>query len=400
LAEITLEGITKTFPDGTTAVASLDLRIPDGALIVLVGPSGCGKTTLLRMVAGLEQPTAGTISIGGAVVNDVPPKRRDVAMVFQNYALYPHMSVYDNMAFALRRRKERKDVIDGRVQEAATMLGLTEHLRKKPAALSGGQRQRVAMGRAIVRNPMAFLMDEPLSNLDAKLRVEMRTEILRIQRELGVTTIFVTHDQTEALTMGDLVAVMRDGVIQQLAPPGEVFGRPANLFVAGFVGSPPMNLFKATLERDDGHLLAVAGELRVPLRDEVLVARPGLAGRAGAEVVVGIRPEDFQEARERPDAPAGQRLRTAVDLAETMGRETFLHFSIDAEPAVTEQSKALVADTDAIALEKLEREALDRRCRMVARVSSRAGARAGEAFELVVAPELLEFFDLETGDAI
>jgi multiple sugar transport system ATP-binding protein len=400
MAEISLREVTKTFPDGTTAVASLDLLIPDGALTVLVGPSGCGKTTLLRMVAGLEQPTMGTISIGDQVVNDVPPKRRDVAMVFQNYALYPHMSVYDNMAFALRRRREGKDLIERRVQEAAAMLGLVEHLRKKPAALSGGQRQRVAMGRAIVRKPMAFLMDEPLSNLDAKLRVEMRTEILRIQRELGVTTIFVTHDQTEALTMGDLVAVMRGGVIQQLAPPGEVFGRPANLFVAGFVGSPPMNLFKAALERANGQLLAVAGETRVALPQDVVTARPALAAHAGREVVMGIRPEDFQEARERPDAAPGERLRTTVELAEAMGRESYLHFTIDAEPAVTAQARELLADTDAIALEQREREAVTRRCRLTARVSSRSGVKAGDRVELVIQPDLIEFFDLESGDAI
>jgi multiple sugar transport system ATP-binding protein len=249
MARIALARVSKVFPDGTRAVDDVDLDIPDGKLVALVGPSGCGKTTLLRMVAGLEVPTGGAIRIGDEVVNDVPPKRRDVAMVFQNYALYPHMSVYDNMAFALRRRRMGKEAIRARVTEAAAMLGLSEQLGKRPAALSGGQRQRVAMGRAIVRQPQAFLMDEPLSNLDAKLRVEVRTEISRLQSELGVTTIFVTHDQTEAMTMGDLVAVMRGGIVQQVDTPARLFAEPANVFVAGFVGSPAMNLMRARVAR-------------------------------------------------------------------------------------------------------------------------------------------------------
>ncbi len=394
MAEIVVEGITKVFPDGTRAVSDLDLAIPDGCLIVLVGPSGCGKTTLLRMVAGLERPTSGTIRIGEEIVNDVPPKSRDIAMVFQNYALYPHMSVYDNMAFALRRRHEPKTVIKQRVTDAAAMLGLTDHLKKKPAALSGGQRQRVAMGRAIVRQPQAFLMDEPLSNLDAKLRVEMRTEILRIQRDLGVTTIFVTHDQTEAMTMGDLVAVMRNGVIQQLDTPTAVFTNPANLFVAGFIGSPPMNLIKATIHKDDTGLTAHAGSLRIPLTDR---SPNRFAGYR--EVAVGIRPEDMTAA-DTTATPGEIVIHTRVDLRETLGREAYLHFTLDAEPVITDAARELGADTDAIALERLEQAASAGQSHLTARINAATGAEVGDPITLTVDPAMVAYFDLETGDAI
>jgi multiple sugar transport system ATP-binding protein len=399
VAKICLEQVSKVFPDGTCAVSEVDLEIPDGKLVVLVGPSGCGKTTLLRMIAGLEQPTGGTIRIGEAVVNDMPPKKRDIAMVFQNYALYPHMTVYENMAFALRRRKDPKDAIERRVAETAALLGLTDQLAKKPAALSGGQRQRVAMGRAIVRNPQAFLMDEPLSNLDAKLRVEMRAEISRIQAELGVTTVFVTHDQTEALTMGDLVAVMRGGVVQQLDTPGTLFAKPANLFVAGFVGSPAMNLVKARLRRENGGLRLEAGQLRLALDDAQLAGRPQLAGYVDRELALGIRPEDMEDARFAADA-APDRLRATVELREDLGREAYLHFTLDAPPAITAATRELGADTDTIVAEQLERAAAQQRSRLIARVNARTPARAGDEIELAIDPDLLGYFDLETGAAI
>jgi multiple sugar transport system ATP-binding protein len=400
LADIVLEGVTKIFPDGTRAVAEVDLHVPDGKLVVLVGPSGCGKTTLLRMVAGLDRPTGGTIRIGDEVVNDTPPKRRDIAMVFQNYALYPHMSVFDNMAFALRRRREPKEVIETRVANAAAMLGLADLLGRKPAALSGGQRQRVAMGRAIVREPKAFLMDEPLSNLDAKLRVEMRAEISRTQRELGVTTIFVTHDQTEAMTMGDLVAVMRGGVIQQLASPVEIFARPRNLFVAGFVGSPAMNLIRARLGRDNGNLFLQAGGLTLDVTPEMLRATPALAGYEGNEVALGIRPEDLEDASLTPPAAQSGVLEATVDLRENLGREAFLHFTLDAPPAVTDETRELEADTDAIFAQALQREAEEARTRLIARVSSRSLATEGGSVRLAYDPALIAFFDLDTGAAL
>ena len=296
MAEIVLEDVWKVYPDGTEAVRALDLAIEDKEFIVLVGPSGCGKTTALRMVAGLETISRGTVRIGERAVNDVAPKERDIAMVFQNYALYPHMSVFDNMAFGLKLQKLPKADIAERVNEAATILGLGELLRRRPAALSGGQRQRVAMGRAIVRHPQAFLMDEPLSNLDAKLRVQMRSEIARIQHDLGVTTIYVTHDQTEAMTMGDRVAVLRKGELQQVDTPQELYEHPVNLFVAGFIGSPAMNLFDATIVEDGPGLAVEFGGFRLSIPDAVLAARPALRAFAGRVVVLGIRPEDMEDA--------------------------------------------------------------------------------------------------------
>src|SRR6187399_260477 len=297
MAEITLEKLTKVYGDGTRAVSDLDLEIADGEFVVLVGPSGCGKTSALRMIAGLEPITDGRVVIGGEVVNNLPPKDRDIAMIFQNYALYPHMSAFDNMAFGLKLRGMKRERRGDRVRSTATTLGLAEVLPKKPRTLSGGQRQRVAMGRAIVREPKAFLMDEPLSNLDAKLRVEMRAEIARLQRELGVTTIYVTHDQVEAMTLGDRVAIMRDGVLQQVAKPQELYDRPRNLFVAEFIGSPAMNLVGADLARSNGGLVAKFGETTLPVGEGVLSSRPGLPGFEGRRLILGVRPEDIEDAR-------------------------------------------------------------------------------------------------------
>ena len=301
MAGITLDNLTKVYDDGTRAVRSLDLDISDGELMVFVGPSGCGKTTALRMIAGLEEVTDGEIRIGDVIVNDLPAKKRDIAMIFQNYALYPHMSVYDNMAFGLKMRRFPKSEIKRRVTDAAKVLGLAGELKKKPGALSGGQRQRVAMGRAIVREPRVFLMDEPLSNLDAKLRIQMRAEIARIQRDLAVTTVYVTHDQSEAMTLGDRVSVMRGGRLQQAGIPQEVYDRPANLFVAGFIGAPPMNLLHATLERHDGGLAVRMGEATIALRPETVAERPALEGYVDRPLAFGIRPEDLEDAALVPD---------------------------------------------------------------------------------------------------
>src|SRR4051794_12819427 len=306
MASVGIRDVKKAFGP-TQVIHGVDISIGDGEFVVLVGPSGCGKSTLLRMIAGLENITGGEIRIGERVVNDVPPKERDIAMVFQNYALYPHMSVFENMAFGLKLQKVPKRTINERVNEAAKILGLDELLQRKPKALSGGQRQRVAMGRAIVRHPQVFLMDEPLSNLDAKLRVQMRSEIARIQHDLGVTTIYVTHDQTEAMTMGDRVAVIRKGELQQVDSPQALYEQPVNLFVAGFIGSPAMNLLEATLRRGEGWWVEL-GANRLPVPDEVVAARPDLQAYEGRRIVVGIRPEDMEDASLVADAPPERRL--------------------------------------------------------------------------------------------
>jgi multiple sugar transport system ATP-binding protein len=400
VAAIAFDKVSKIFPDGTRAVSSVDLEIADGSFMVLVGPSGCGKTTLLRMVAGLEGISGGTIRVGGRVVNNVPPKERDIAMVFQNYALYPHMSVFDNMAFALKLRRIPKPDVRERVDGTADVLDLVPQLRKKPGMLSGGQRQRVAMGRAIVREPQAFLMDEPLSNLDAKLRVQMRTEIARIQRDLGVTTVYVTHDQIEAMTLGDRVAVLRGGVLQQVASPQELFEKPRNLFVAGFIGSPAMNLVEAGLERGDGVAAVVFGSHRLRVPDDVFRLRPALTRYVGRQVVLGIRPDDFEDASLVHDASPDTRLSLEVDLRETLGREAYLHFTIDAPPALTEDVRELAADTDLAAVEALEREASARATRFIALVSAKTPAREGGRVELAVDTSVLHFFDRETGESI
>jgi multiple sugar transport system ATP-binding protein len=398
VAEVEFTDVAKVFPDGTRAVSDLNLETRDGEFMVLVGPSGCGKTTALRMVAGLEDISEGEIKIGDRVVNQVPSRDRDIAMVFQSYALYPHLSVYDNIAFSLRLRKERKAEIDKRVREAARILDLEPFLGRKPRALSGGQRQRVAMGRAIVRQPAAFLMDEPLSNLDAKLRVQMRAEISKLQRDIGVTTIYVTHDQVEAMTMGDRVAVMRKGELQQVAPPQELYDRPINLFVGGFIGSPAMNLLEASLERANGGLAAVLGSQRIAVDEEVLAARPGLKEYEGKTVVVGIRPEQLEDAELVRESPADRRVKGEVELREALGSELMVHFSIDAPPALTEDVKELAEDAGTTA-EELGGGDVNRAV-VVGRFGPDSKVRAGSTAEVAVDTRGLHFFDTDTGMAI
>jgi multiple sugar transport system ATP-binding protein len=394
LAAIQLEKLSKVYPDGTEAVRELDLDISDGELVVLVGPSGCGKTTALRMVAGLEPITSGEVRIGDRVVNDLPPKNRDIAMVFQNYALYPHMDAFRNMAFGLKLRKVAKRDIDRRVGDAARVLGLLEVLHKRPRTMSGGQRQRVAMGRAIVREPRAFLMDEPLSNLDAKLRVEMRAEIARLQRDLGITTIYVTHDQTEAMTLGDRVAVMRDGVLQQADVPQVLYDRPANLFVAGFIGSPAMNLVGADVERSNGGLVARFGEQRLAIPEQLAAARPALEGFVGRRLILGIRPEDIEDASLVAEVSEERRIAAVVDVREDMGSEVFLHFGVKAPPVRGEDVKAAVG---AEAIEATQEQVRRKGSLFVARVERFSTAREGDRVELHVDTRHLHFFAPETG---
>jgi multiple sugar transport system ATP-binding protein len=396
VAEISFEHVTKVYPDGTEAVHEVDLGIDDGSLMVLVGPSGCGKTTLLRMVAGLEEITGGTIKIGERVINDVDPKSRDLAMVFQNYALYPHMTSYDNMAFGLKLRKLPRKEIDRRVRETAATLGLEDQLTKKPKSLSGGQRQRVAMGRAIVREPKAFLMDEPLSNLDAKLRVQMRSEISRIQRELGVTTIYVTHDQTEAMTMGDKVAVMNRGVLQQVDSPQEMYDRPENLFVAGFIGSPAMNMVEAVLARVEAGCFAEFAGLRLRVPDETLAARPALAGYVGKSIVLGIRPEDMEDPQFLPTQVADAQIPVVVAHREAMGAEVYAHFTVAAGPVLTEHTRDLAADTGGDLADHERAESTT----FVARLHPRTSAARGRPITLQVDTRSLHFFDPATSQAI
>jgi len=397
LAEVTFDGVGKVYPDGTRAVGDMDLEIKDGEFMVLVGPSGCGKTTALRMVAGLEEITEGVVRIGERVVNHMPPRDRDIAMVFQSYALYPHLSVYENIAFGLKLRKEKKSEIEKRVHEAADILGLEPFLKRKPRALSGGQRQRVAMGRAIVRRPQAFLMDEPLSNLDAKLRVQTRAEIARLQNDLGTTTIYVTHDQVEAMTMGDRVAVMRKGELQQVATPQDLYDRPVNLFVGGFIGSPAMNMLEATLVNSNGGLAVEAGGQRLSVDQELISAQPALKSYEGKKVVLGIRPEDLEDAAIAKDVPAERRLRGKVELIEALGSEIMAHFTIDAPPALTEDVKELAQDVgDERAVEEAA-EGSRQHTTMVGRFDSRAEVKEGEIAEVAVDTRGLHFFDPETG---
>ena len=394
---MTFSRIDKVYPDGTAAVHDMSLAIDDGEFMVLVGPSGCGKTTALRMVAGLEDITAGELRIGDRLVNRVAAKDRDIAMVFQSYALYPHLTVYDNIAFGLRLQRVDKAEIERRVQDAARVLGLTDHLRRKPRNLSGGQRQRVAMGRAIVRRPQVFLMDEPLSNLDAKLRVQMRTEISRLQTDLGVTTIYVTHDQVEAMTMGDRVAVMRRGVLQQVAPPQELYDRPVNLFVAGFIGSPAMNMLAARLSVEgDAAELDLGGGLRLPLGDEALRRRPGLRAYAGREVVVGIRPEDLEDPRFASDAAA--RIRGRVDLREALGSEVLVYMSTGATAAPVEAEERGAEPGEPVAGDPAAPGATG--TTVVGRLSPRSELRQGDDVELAVATDGLHYFDPESGQGI
>jgi multiple sugar transport system ATP-binding protein len=391
MAEIALENLAKVYPDGTHALSDLTLDVQDGELVVFVGPSGCGKTTALRMVAGLEDITSGVVRIGRRVVNTLPPKDRDVAMVFQNYALYPHMSAYDNMAFGLKMRSLPKAEIRRRVADAARVLGLEQVLKKKPRTLSGGQRQRVAMGRAIVREPQAFLMDEPLSNLDAKLRVEMRAEIARIQRDLKATTIYVTHDQVEAMTLGDRVVVLRGGYLQQVGTPKELYERPVNLFVAEFIGSPAMNLVGADIVRDNGTLRAVFGANSVTLD-----VRPELVPYVGRRVILGIRPEDLDDASVTGRGDSGT-IAAVVDIREDLGSEIFVHFGVDAPPVRGEDVEAALGEE---ALEATSDQVRRKGSLFTARVSRESHAREGDVLELAVNASRLHFFETESGTAI
>jgi multiple sugar transport system ATP-binding protein len=401
VAEIAMEGLSKTYEDGTRAVSNLDLELADGEVLVLVGPSGCGKSTALKMVAGLEEITSGTLRIGSRVVNGLEPGERDVAMVFQNYALYPHMSIADNLGFSLKLRKVAKEERGRRVREVAQILAIDELLDKKPRHLSGGQRQRVAMGRAIIRHPQAFLMDEPLSNLDAKLRLQTRTQIARLQRDLGVTMIYVTHDQTEALTLGDRVAVMSRGVVRQVAAPEELYETPDDLFVASFIGSPPMNMIKAALKRADGGALeARFGSTQLTLSSAVIASHRGLESYVDGEVILGVRPEDLTD--QGLDAPAsdGLRMGATIELRESLGSDVYVHFVLDAEPVVTDEIREIAADVSAEALGELERRAAQRTTTFVARLEPRSRAREGDGIELAINPRGLHFFDPETGRRI
>jgi multiple sugar transport system ATP-binding protein len=393
MAGVGFDRIGKVYADGTRAVNSLSLQITDGEFMVLVGPSGCGKTTALRMLAGLEDISEGVMRIGDRVVNHVPSRDRDIAMVFQSYALYPHLSVYENIAFGLRLKKLPKKEIEQRVQKAAKILGLEELLKRKPRNLSGGQRQRVAMGRAIVREPAAFLMDEPLSNLDAKLRVQMRAEISRLQRDLGTTTIYVTHDQVEAMTMGDRVAVMRKGELQQVAPPQELYDHPDNLFVGGFIGSPAMNMLEATVKRENGnYAVELGGSQTVTLRPEDLAGRPALEAFDGRRVIIGIRPESIEEASIASDSSAAHHLKGRVELREALGSELVVHFTLpDGKPAQTEETKELAREAGPEG--GLETEG----ALIVGRFGARANVTEGETVEVAIDTSALHFFDPETG---
>ena len=399
MAQVAFERVSKIYPDGTRAVNDINLEIQDGEFMVLVGPSGCGKTTALRMVAGLEEISEGALKIGDRIVNHVPSRDRDIAMVFQSYALYPHLSVYENIAFGLRLRKMSKEEIDERVHRAAKVLGLEEYLKRKPRALSGGQRQRVAMGRAIVRQPAAFLMDEPLSNLDAKLRVQTRAEIAKLQSDLGVTTIYVTHDQIEAMTMGDRVAVMRKGELQQVDDPQTLYDRPVNLFVGGFIGSPAMNMFDATIEDGTGSLRARIGDQRIALGAETLAHRPALQSYVGKPVIIGIRPEDLEDAALVPDAPTDDVLVGRLELREALGSEIMAHFAIKGAHAETDETKELAADVGAEDTTPQIGVSQDEAV-VVGRFGARSRIQTGEEVRAVVDTRALHFFDPQSGNGI
>ena len=397
MARIVLDQVDKVYSGGVRAVDALSLDIVDGEFMVLVGPSGCGKSTALRMIAGLEDISGGTVSIGDRVVNHLAPKERDIAMVFQNYALYPHMSVAENLAFGLKLRKTSKTEIAQRVKNAAKMLGLEPYLDRKPAALSGGQRQRVAMGRAIVREPQAFLMDEPLSNLDAKLRVSMRAGLNQLHERLGVTTVYVTHDQIEAMTLGDRVAVLRDGQLQQVDTPQRLFDRPVNLFVAGFIGSPSMNFVTAELVRDGDGLAVTFAGLRMPVPAETLATRPDLADYTGREIVLGIRPSDFED--DTLADPAWARFDVQADVTEELGSEINVIFTLDAPQVDHKDTSDLAADASS----DEEDEAIPLaagKSLWTARVNARSHARPGTQVTLAVDTHSLHFFDPESGLAI
>lgn len=386
MARVSLDGVNKIYDNGFHAIHDLSLDIEDNEFLVLVGPSGCGKSTALRMVAGLESITSGELRIDDRVVNDVEPKDRDIAMVFQNYALYPHMTVFDNIGFALKLARVPKPEIDSRVRKAAAILELEPYLDRKPGQLSGGQRQRVAMGRAIVRQPKAFLMDEPLSNLDAKLRVQMRAEIARLQRDLAVTTIYVTHDQVEAMTMGHRVAVLKDGYLQQVDTPQNLYDSPTNVFVAAFIGSPSMNLYETTLTLGTTPQIAF-GDQRVDLPADLLSRRPALEAYDGRRLVVGIRPEDFEDAAITDGVAPGRRIRARVRLVEALGSELMVHFSVDAQ-------RVKSGDPDA------PEDVGDSGANTVARFNPRSRVRVDDDVEIAVAAENLHYFDAETHEAI
>ena len=393
MGQIVLDHVTKVYPGGVKGIDDLSLDIADGEFMVLVGPSGCGKSTALRSIAGLEEITSGTISIGTHVVNDLPPKDRDIAMVFQNYALYPHMTVEQNLAFGLQQRKTPKDDIRRRVSEVAGLLGLDDYLKRKPAALSGGQRQRVAMGRAIVREPKAFLMDEPLSNLDAKLRVSMRASLSQLHERLGVTTVYVTHDQVEAMTLGQRVCVMRDGRLQQADSPQALFNAPVNLFVAGFMGSPAMNFATARLVRDDGAAVVFA-DYRLPVPDPLLAARPGLADYFDREVILGIRPSDFEDG-DLADA-SWPRMAATADVTEALGSELHVLFRVDAPPV----QHAALGDAVAVEGEEGALPLTAGKTLWTARVAARSRIASGHPVELAVDTSNLQFFDFDSGLSI
>ena len=396
MAQITLEQVDKVFAGGVLAVNHLDLEIRDGEFMVLVGPSGCGKSTVLRMIAGLEQISHGTIRIGDQAINDLAPKDRDIAMVFQNYALYPHMTVAQNLAFGLRMRKTPKDEIERRVRDAAKILDLEPYLERRPGALSGGQRQRVAMGRAIVREPQAFLMDEPLSNLDAKLRVSMRASLAQLHKRLKVTTVYVTHDQVEAMTLGDRVCVLRDGLLQQVDTPQNLFDHPLNLFVAGFIGSPSMNIVTAKLAGDDGGAAATFAGYRLPIPDEVMRTNPDIKTYVGRDVILGIRPSDFEDASLVDESWAPMAVTTHV--TEALGDEINVIFAIDAPPVQHKDVADLVPEEEEeehAAVPLYEGKSL-----WTARVNARTKVRAGDPIDLAVDTRNLHFFDPESGLAI
>jgi multiple sugar transport system ATP-binding protein len=400
MAEVIFDKVEKVYDNDVRAVHDLSLEIPDGEFVVLVGPSGCGKTTALRMVAGLEDISDGTVAIGGRVVNDMTPKERDIAMVFQNYALYPHLTVADNIGFGLRLRKTPKSEVNERVAWAAKLLGLTPYLNRRPKELSGGQRQRVAMGRAIVRQPQVFLMDEPLSNLDAKLRVQMRAEIAKIQHEVGVTTIYVTHDQVEAMTMGDRVAVMRKGELQQMAEPQKLYDSPKNLFVASFIGSPAMNIVEADVVGGGQGLAVRIGDQELLVPEEVTRRRPALLGYAGRKLALGIRPEHLEDASLARNG--GARLRGRVLITEALGSEILAHVEMKGAPVLTEDvvEGAVVDEQEQEVAADLLDAGEANRTTFVGRFDTASSVKPDMDIELVVNTEKLQFFDLETGHAI
>jgi multiple sugar transport system ATP-binding protein len=401
VAQVSFDRLRKIYPDGTVAVQDLSLTIPDGELMVFVGPSGCGKTTALRMVAGLEEITDGEIRIGDEIVNRLPPRDRDVAMVFQTYALYPHKSVYENLSFPLKLRRLSRGQIDERVRRIARVLELEDQLERRPRQLSGGQRQRVAMGRAMIREPQAFLMDEPLSNLDAKLRTQMRAEISLLHKEIGVTTIYVTHDQVEAMTLGERVAVLRKGELQQVASPQELYNRPGNLFVAGFIGSPAMNFFEGRVEQSDGRLAVAFGDgQRLAVDESEQALARSLAGSSGRRVVVGVRPEHLEDASLAPSTPPDRRLRGRVRLRELLGSEVVVHFQVEAAPVVTEETREIAEDVDAAALSELDHLRAARRTSFVGRFAADAPTKEETVAEIAVGRGALRFFDRESGALI